>query len=89
MFFIQLHSTLKKEIIFTTLEEQGKSVREYSKRLSYVGRLALLQELIYTTHGDIQPSSDGELHIFEKDDDETFNEFFARVKRERKNAAHQ
>ena len=77
----------EKEIHCTTLEEQGKRLREYSKKLSCEKRLELLQELIRTTHGDIQPTTDGEVHIFEKLDNETLAEFFARIKKE-KNATH-
>lgn len=76
-----------KEIIFTTIEEQGKSLREYSKKLSYGERLVLLQELNRRAFGNKSRekifSRRNEVRIFFKQEKETEEEFWKRVRKEK------
>jgi len=78
---------LHKEIHFSTREEQGKSLREYSRKLSYGERLLLLQELNRRAFGNKSSkenfSQRDEIRIFSKRENETEEEFWQRVRKEK------
>jgi|GEM_PF-2321812 Mg/Co/Ni transporter MgtE len=82
----------EKEIHCTTLEEQGKRLREYSKKLSCEKRLELLQELNRRAFGNQNSEEcllkNREPRIFSQVENESEEEFFKRVNRENKNANH-
>ena len=78
---------MAKEIVFTTLESQGKRLLEYSRSLSPLERLAFLQELnkrAYGVHESSSSSGSGEIRVFAKSEDETLEEFLRRVRKEKR-----
>jgi hypothetical protein len=46
---------MKKQLVFTTLENQGDIQLEYSKKLSYQERLVYLGQLQRVAYGEPQP----------------------------------
>ncbi len=76
---------MSDKIIYTTLEEQGKTLREYSTSLSPIERLRYLQELNLHAFGVHENTSmTFTLKVFVPDDHESLEVFLQRVKKEKR-----
>ena len=73
-----------KEIKFTTLQNQGQSLNEYSRSLTPEQRLQLLNELnkqAFWRELSENRIPNKEIAVFTKNENESLPEFFARARR--------
>ncbi len=78
---------MEKEIIFTTLEEQGKRLLEYSRSLTPLERFGYLYELnrqAYDYENVRKLSDSSEIHIATKSEFESLEEFLRRRNKEKR-----
>ncbi|MBI3192912.1 MAG: hypothetical protein HYZ34_00430 [Ignavibacteriae bacterium] len=78
---------MSKEITFTTLEEQGKSLQEYSLSLTPLERFEYLYELnrrAYDFEHTKKLSESDEIHISNKEETETLEQFLRRRNKEKR-----
>lgn len=75
---------MKKEIVFTTLEEQGNSLKKYSRSLTPMQRLEYLYLLncqAYDMSNVKKLSESDVVHIFMKKETESLEEFLRNRKK--------